>query len=657
MRCIKVISKSRNYLFAVFAISLWFTSAYADTVSEDWVAIYDNTSVEDSFDSPEDLFVDSSGYSYTTGRTGAAGPSNADVLTLKYNNSGTKQWEATYDGDDEEGDYGYSIDVDSSGNVYVTGKTDTDSYGYDILTIKYNSSGTEQWDSTYDGPGSGGDMGKVVAEDGSGYVYVAGFVYESASDLYNYCILKYDASDGSLEWDSTFDGTNDDRIYDMALLDDDYIYVTGGMYDPSFPGQMPDGSGWDAVTCKYEPDGDRSWYAEYDYRDGTDRGGAIAVDTSGNAFVAGRSDAKILTIKYTSGGSESWTDRYDQGYGGAYGYDVGVDSNGDAIVGGAVCTSGTSLCDYCVIKYDGSTGSRDWVRTYDDGGYNDTIHELIIDSNDNIYVTGRLDYLTSSEDLYTRKYDTDGNVKWSIRYDNDTSTIPGIPDIGLDGSREVYVAASENESSTDDDVCIIRYDQTESKGSSFNASRVEEAIVLKWTSFTSTDEGFSGYEVFRSEINRDAVRKVNEGFESILAGMEKLGLTANSYTDYAANADKEYEYRLAAVFKRPWGTISETIGTCMVKPGSKPLSVAFTNVRPNPVNRQVTCVIRVSEAGMVKLSMYDITGRKLTERHAEAAEPGDLAITMDVSEYAPGSYFLTAELNGARTASKISVVR
>ena len=64
---------------------------------------------------------------------------------------------------------GNSVAVDSSNNVYVTG-----SNGGDYVTLKYNSSGVQQWVSTYNGPGNGGDGASSIEVDNLGNVYVTG---------------------------------------------------------------------------------------------------------------------------------------------------------------------------------------------------------------------------------------------------------------------------------------------------------------------------------------------------------------------------------------------------------------------------------------------------------------------------------------------------
>ncbi|KKL04094.1 hypothetical protein LCGC14_2619500, partial [marine sediment metagenome] len=84
--------------------------------------------------------VDSSGDIYVAGETLSFGAGQDDMVLVKYNSSGVKQWNRTWGG--INGDYGRGVAVDSSDNVYVAGGTDSFGAGQDdIFLVKYNSSG------------------------------------------------------------------------------------------------------------------------------------------------------------------------------------------------------------------------------------------------------------------------------------------------------------------------------------------------------------------------------------------------------------------------------------------------------------------------------------------------------------------------------------
>ena len=136
--------------------------------------------------------VDASGNVYVTGASVGSG-TGKDYATIKYNSSGIQQWVARYNGPGNSDDVATAIAVDGSGNVYVTGYSTGSSSGFDYATIKYNSSGTQQWVDRYNGPGNGNDeivSPGAIAIDGSGNAYVTGESTNLNGD-YDYATIKY----------------------------------------------------------------------------------------------------------------------------------------------------------------------------------------------------------------------------------------------------------------------------------------------------------------------------------------------------------------------------------------------------------------------------------------------------------------------------------
>ena len=137
-----------------------------------WVRRFNGSS--NDLDEAYDMAVDNYGNVYVTGVSNTIGNS-LDYVTIKYNTDGDQQWVQTYNGPESAYDIAYSIAVDDSGNVYVTGESNGGSPGYvDFATVKYNTDGVEQWVQRYNGSASSGDIGRSVAVDGSGNVYITG---------------------------------------------------------------------------------------------------------------------------------------------------------------------------------------------------------------------------------------------------------------------------------------------------------------------------------------------------------------------------------------------------------------------------------------------------------------------------------------------------
>jgi hypothetical protein len=158
--------------------------------------------------------VDSSNNIYMTGYTngGLDGNTNSgstDIFLVKYNSSGTKQW--TQQLGTSSSDYGYGVTADSSNNIYVTGYTyggldgNTSSGSTDIILVKYNSSGTKQW--TQQLGTSSDDRGEGVTVDSSNNIYVTGRTKGGLDGNTNSGGGRPLSGEVQLEWDETVDPT------------------------------------------------------------------------------------------------------------------------------------------------------------------------------------------------------------------------------------------------------------------------------------------------------------------------------------------------------------------------------------------------------------------------------------------------------------------
>jgi hypothetical protein len=98
--------------------------------------------------------------------------------TIKYSGAGVPLWTNVANA------IAYSVAVDGSGNVVVTGADN------DLVTTRYSSAGIPLWTNRYNGPGNGLDAGRAVALDDSGNVFVTGESYGGSSST-DYVTIKY----------------------------------------------------------------------------------------------------------------------------------------------------------------------------------------------------------------------------------------------------------------------------------------------------------------------------------------------------------------------------------------------------------------------------------------------------------------------------------
>jgi uncharacterized delta-60 repeat protein len=217
------------------------TVKYNSLGVQQWVSRYHGPQSEGD-DACYGMTIGCDGNIYVTGGS-ISESGDRDYLTVKYNNSGEQQWTARYDGSINDFDVAMALTVDCSGNVYVTGKSAGINSSLDYLTIKYNSSGEEDWTARYNGPANSEDGATVINIDNNDNVYVAG-ISAGLNSGFDYTIIKY-TPDGSEEWISQFNGTDngDDWLTGIALDGDNNIIATGYTFTSS--------SSFDYATVKY----------------------------------------------------------------------------------------------------------------------------------------------------------------------------------------------------------------------------------------------------------------------------------------------------------------------------------------------------------------------------------------------------------------------
>ncbi len=220
----------------------------------------------DSNDLARGVATDSSGNIYATGLTYGSldGNTNAgtkDIFLVKYNTSGVKQWTRQMGTASE--DTGFNVTTDSSGNIYITGDTkggldgNINAGAKDVFLIKYNSSGEKQWTR---------QMGTVlydflngVSVDSAGNIYAVG---STQSDFdgnrhigsYDIILLKYNSS-GEKQWTRQMGTLRWDYAHGVSLDSSDNIYITG------YTGGGLDGNinmgGSDLFLLKYNSSGEK----------------------------------------------------------------------------------------------------------------------------------------------------------------------------------------------------------------------------------------------------------------------------------------------------------------------------------------------------------------------------------------------------------------
>jgi uncharacterized delta-60 repeat protein len=340
------------------------------------------------------IALDSSANVYVTGYT-ASGAGRNDIFIAKYDASGIIQWQKTLGGTGDE--RGFGISVDSSGNVYVAGDTDSSGAGNtDIFITKYDTSGAIQWQKTLGDTSS--ETGQAIALDSSGNVYVTG----GSNDV---IVTKYDTS-GAIQWQRSLGSSNTDYGFGISLDSSANVYITG------YTASSGAGSN-DVLIAKYDTSGAIQWQRTLGGTN-NDQGFSISIDNSGNVYVAGQTSSSgavvqdVLITKYNTSGTIQWQ-RTLGGAAADFGRGIALDNSGNVYIVGQTSSSGAGSIDVIITKYNNS-GSIQFQRTLG-GASADQGYGISVDNLGNMYIVG-ITYSSGAgnADFLIAKLPTDGSL-------------------------------------------------------------------------------------------------------------------------------------------------------------------------------------------------------------------------------------------------------
>lgn len=370
------------------------------------------------------------------GNTSLTNRGNYDIFIAKYNPDGEPIWARSAGGTGN--DFGFSITVDPTGNICLTGTFENDSIhigstslenlgGYDVFMAKYDELGNLLWAKSAGGAES--DQGYGITTDSEANIYITGqltsssiqfdqtTIFNSSVGFSEIFLAKFDAG-GNIQWGKTAAGSNNDIAYSIASGGSDDLYITGFFRSLSI--------GFDQVLllnsaparemfiAKYSTGGDILWAKR---AGGELNDLAYSVNRISDEIVAVtgsfRSDSIIFgntVLKNTQVGALNFfVAQYDSsgqviaaaGGGGLYddhGFCAAADhSNSLFLAGGylsqamilendTLMNSGDSTFEMFILKY-GPAGNILWSESIG-GSEDDYINWMKPDASNHIYVVG-----------------------------------------------------------------------------------------------------------------------------------------------------------------------------------------------------------------------------------------------------------------------------
>ncbi len=617
----KIILSIFTFLFLISQTNL-LNAQYQ--LGEKWVARYN--ALNNTVDKAYDVAVDASGNVYITG------PSNLDWATVKYNSAGVQQWVQRYHGSITTGtNIPYAIAVDASGNVYVTGYADNNNTGHDCATIKYNTSGVQQWVETYNLTSNYSDCGTDIVVDTYGNVYVCGYAWDERYTL----TLMYNSS-GAQQWAGTYGSASNPNHYEARCL----VYINGYVIISGFGGSSSTNHNY--LTIEYSGSGAQMWVAGYNGPGNqNDVVNAIGIDGSGNIYVTGYSNGggtgmDYATIKYNSAGAQQWVNTFNYLSWDDFAYDIAVEPGGNVYVTGWGKVNSTQG-NIVTIKIS-SGGVYQWGHAYNGpGNADDCGYSLVLDNNGSIYAAGSSVGSSSGIDCVLLRYSTSGGSPLTEkRYNGPGNGEDVTYKIAADANGCLYTTGYSMGSTTNFDFCTIKY------------VPLPIAPTLVYPANNSTGISLTPLMNWNDVVNADSYTlqvSTNSGFSSFV--INQSGLTTSQYQVPASTFQNNilYYWRACAVNTAgvgPWSTVWN-FRTLIV--GTRPISTEIPKDYklyynyPNPFNPSTKIRFDIPKSEFVIIRIFDALGREVATLLNEQLKPGTYEAEFNGADYPSGVYF------------------
>jgi len=252
-----------------------------------------------------------------------------DGFVMKLDPTGSQVLYATYLGTASQDDVA-AIAVDAAGNAYVTGYTGSSKFpvtagaaqavsggSWEGFALKLDPTGGHLVYSTFIG-GNNSDNGTAIAVDATGAAYVAGTTYSSnfpvTSGAYHSAtrgdadafVVKINPQGTGFVYSALAGGSGRDTVTAIAVDSVGQAYVAGATFSqdyPLTPGVVRTTAAWsDGFVTKLSADGARLVYSTLIGGTNADEIRGIAADSAGNAYIVGQTSSRDLPVTAASPG-------------------------------------------------------------------------------------------------------------------------------------------------------------------------------------------------------------------------------------------------------------------------------------------------------------------------------------------------------------------
>jgi hypothetical protein len=354
-----------------------------------------------------------------------------EINTGIFNRSEVKTWNKTWGGLDY--DFGMDIAVDENNNIYIVGTTESFGIGgSDAFLAKYNSSGVQQWNTTWGTTGD--DRGYAIALDGVNKIYISGSSGYSLTTYYNFFLAQYNSS-GDKQWSKTWGGGESDYIYDLAVNPLGDIYLVGATENYG-------AKGLDVYLAQYSDSGVQQWYELWGGNN-DDLGYGITLNNSRNVYITGETKSygngglDGFIAQYNSSGVQKWNTTYGSNLDECAENIVPNESGDNLYIMGWSEEQGSEIRNAFISQYNNS-GVQKWNSTWGGNNY-DYGYDIALNNSD-IYLIGHTySYGAGGSDIFIAQYNTSGvhlrDIIWGGPSDDMAKAI-----VLDNSSKNIYIA-------------------------------------------------------------------------------------------------------------------------------------------------------------------------------------------------------------------------
>ena len=490
----------------------------------------------------------------------------------------------------------------------------------------------KEWSAVYDGPAHGVDLPLASILDKNRNFYITGRSVGDSSGM-DIATIKYSPSGQqtlTLRYNSPANSWDEGNS--LAVDDSGNIYVAGTSAVTS--------SGWEIVLLKYSPTGSICW--ESHFRPDTANSATaskIVLDTLGNIYLGGTCKSQMLLLKYNRAGL-----LLDSAM---IGDDSTMHAVSDLLItrSGSICLAGsrsyilpgndvpTVECAVVSVDTEGRLLWKEYLKA-------ESARSVCLDRQGNIVVI-------AGGNGTTAKYSPDGHLRWNRDHQNSSPWIEILTGLAIDNRNRIIVGGYGCVVGCfdymtlwyDADGNIVHYQ-------SYNSPDTLRDFCMALTLDKSDNVYLTGMSAAGYSDGTCLTLKYDSSAIKIWEKTYSSSPSAIDEGEFIAVDDSGYVYvGGSSVTLNGWDYLaikySQVVGVEVRDEtvGSNPSIFSLSQNYPNPFNPITNITFQVPITSHVTLSVYDMLGREVAVLVNERREAGVHEVKFDGSGLSSGVYF------------------